>query len=138
MDTELHGLGVELDGLIAILLFILLKGLCNQEVGPLQIQLVLCLQWVTTLGLDCRVEVQIQVSCSTSTEHHQLRSQRGEEKTKPIGIYMCINLTKHTGSVTVPRACEVKLNSCRHPVGWICKWLFFGLWTTFSPSFKKT
>lgn len=63
MDTELHGLGVELDGLVAILLFILLEGLCDQEVGPLQIQLVLRLQWVTTLGLDCRVQVQIKISC---------------------------------------------------------------------------
>lgn len=59
LDAELHGLHVELDGLVSVGLLVLLEGLGDQEVGSLQVHLLPGLQRVATLCLDCGQRVGI-------------------------------------------------------------------------------
>ena len=52
LNAQLHSLSVQLDGFIVVSLLVFLKGLSDQEVGPLHVHLLPGLQRVALLCLD--------------------------------------------------------------------------------------
>ena len=59
LDAQLHSLSVQLNGLVPVALLVLLEGLGDQEVGSLQVDLLLGLQRVAALSLNCGLRSKV-------------------------------------------------------------------------------